>query len=107
MSLTPRSRLMNDSHRSPSGATSEHNRANTKVRGLSGPIGAIPTKPTTMTVTIRPATTPLARPSSVLLGLAADIGVLPKYVTPEVRPDVVAHRHDHRRDQDADPRDSR
>src|SRR3954469_8168235 len=79
MSFTPRSRLITDSHRSPrvaaSAATSPKSTLSARLT-LDLLQGAM--NPTTPTGTSNARVPPPARPSNVLLGLAFDIGRLPR-----------------------------
>jgi hypothetical protein len=84
MSLTPRSRLTSDSHRSPRGAASMASRP---ILAASPRLfhGARPNMPTTTMTTNSDMNMPPTRPSTVLLGLASEIGRVP-IVRPISRP---------------------
>ena len=101
MSLTSRSRLTSDSHRSPSGAATATPRASRSTAEKSASLnGAISIDATTVTRTA-PMTPPM-RPSTVLFGLAADSGRVPGVSADGEPTDVVADGAEDGDQQDAD-----
>ena len=82
MSLMPRSRLINDSHRSPAGRTARRSRQKTKALAALSPSGATPGRNFRMMNGTNSAAKNAA--DQALLGLVradlADSGVRPKYL---------------------------